>query len=886
MRVQALSREEVLRALVTSEAGLTEAEARRRLGEHGLNEIREARGIPLYIRFLSQFTHFLALLLWVAAALCFVSDYLNPGEGMLTLGLAILGVILLNALFTFVQEYRAERAVAALRRLLPFKVKVLREGVVKQIPATEVVPGEVILLAEGDKVPADARLLEAHRLMVNNAPLTGESEPQSRNAEPFLGEYLDSPNLVFAGTLVVAGSGRAVVLATGMATEFGKIAHLTGAVLPGASPLRQEIVRLTRVVAAIALTMGMGFFVLGWFLGRSFWSNFLFTVGLLVANVPEGLLPTVTLALAMGSQRLAAKKALIKNLAAVETLGSVTVICSDKTGTLTQNRMEVRRLWLAPASPPGEAQAKGMLWKIAYFCNNASFDDRGYHGDPTEVAILKASREAGGDLLGERLGELPFDSERKRMTTVTRVDGQLLVLTKGALETVLPCCTRLLVGDTTKTLETDEVTQLKRAAQEFMDVGLRVLAFAFKLLEPLDFSPQDQTAENWEADLTLVGLMGLEDPPRPGVREAINTCRQAGIRVIMLTGDAGRTAVALAREIGLVGDNPIVLEDQDLRALSDGELHEILTRPEVIFARMSPRHKLRLVSLLQEAGERVAVTGDGVNDAPALKKADIGIAMGLTGTDVAREAADLVLLDDNFTTIVRAVEEGRGIFENIRKFISYIFASNIPEIVPYLAYILFQLPLPLTILQILAVDLGTDIFPALALGAEKPTPAMMRQPPRAPGEHLLKLGLLLRAYLFLGPLEALAAMTGYFYVLLSGGWEWGQSLSPGEPLYLAATSACFLAIVITQVGNVFACRSFSESLLSLGLFSNPLVLFGVATELLLALWIIYHPWGNAIFGTAPLPGHVWLVLLPFGVGLLLLEELRKLLVRHFHPSPG
>jgi len=871
---------------MTSPTGLSPDEARRRLHDHGFNEITEVRRTPLYLRFLAQFTHFLAILLWAAAGLCFLSHYLRPEEGMLPLGVAIVGVIVINAIFTFVQEYRAERALAALKKLLPFNVTVVRDDTVQEIPAREVAPGEVILLKEGDKVPGDARLLEASGLMVNNAPLTGESEPRLRNAEPFEGEYLDSPNIVFASTLVVSGSGKAAVLATGMATEFGKIAHLTSAVDPGLSPLRQEILRVTRIVAAIAITMGLVFFILGGIMGRSFWLNFLFAVGLIVANVPEGLLPTVTLALAMGSQRLAKKQALVKNLVSVETLGSVTVICSDKTGTLTQNRMEARRLWLPAAPGDEDGAARERLKTIAYFCTNASFTEGEYRGDPTEAAILKAAREMDGDLQGERLGEIPFSSERKRMTTVNRVEGEILVLCKGALETVLPHCSGLLKGAATHTLDEPERQILEEAYHDLMNAGLRVIAFAYKSLGPGDILREDQGEDTWEEGLTLVGLMGLEDPPRPEVKEAIATCRRAGIRVIVITGDAGRTAAALAREIGLTGDSPTVIEDRDLKNMSDQDLLQVLALPEVIFARMTPRHKLRIVALLKDEGEKVAVTGDGVNDAPALKKADIGIAMGVVGTDVAREAADMVLLDDNFATIVKAVEEGRGVFENIRKFISYIFASNIPEIVPYLAFVLFQIPLPLTIMQILAVDLGTDIFPALALGAEKPAPGLMHQPPRSPEERLLYPGLLARAYLFLGPIEALAAMAGFFFVLFSGGWEWGQFLPSNSVLYLTATTACLAAIIVTQIGNVFACRSLRKSLFRLGFLSNRLVLFGIATEILLALLIVYHPWGNAVFGTTPLPWQIWLLLLPFSVGLLLLEELRKLIVRKFWPRPG
>ncbi|MBI5582355.1 MAG: cation-transporting P-type ATPase, partial [Deltaproteobacteria bacterium] len=380
-------------------------------------------------------------------------------------------------------------------------------------------------------------------------------------------------------------------------------------------------------------------------------------------------------------------------------------------------------------------------------------------------------------------------------------------------------------------------------------------------------------------DLVLVGLIGLEDPPRPEVPEAIRKCHEAGIKVIMITGDGSRTAVAIAREIGLVSGEPVVIAGPEFLKMDDGELRKKLSAREVIFARMTPKHKMRVVSVLQEAGDRVAVTGDGVNDAPALKKADIGIAMGISGTDVAKEAADMILLDDNFATIVNAVEEGRAVYANIRKFITYIFASNIPEAVPYLAYILLQIPLPLTILQILAVDLGTDMLPALALGTEKPTPAVMKQPPRSRTEKLVDFSVISRAYLFLGPIEAAACMFGFFLVLVGGGWTWGTLLPPDQVLYRQATTACLTAIIITQMGNVFACRSSKESVLELGLFTNPLIFTGIGFEFLLQLFIVYHPWGNRIFSTAPLPGSVWLVLLPFGFLLFFAEEIRKKLVR-------
>jgi sodium/potassium-transporting ATPase subunit alpha len=876
-KVQTLPLEEVLPSLLTSPPGLAPGEVQARLREYGFNEIRGVRKRPLSLRFLDQFTHFLALLLWLAAFLCFFSDYLHPGEGLLSLGLAILGVIFLNAVFTFVQEYRAERAVEALKKLLPFNVKVVREGVIEEVPAREVVPGDLFLVAEGDKVPADARLLEAQRLMVNNAPLTGESAPRPRSAAPFAGEALDSPNLIFAGTLVVAGAGRAVAYATGMATEFGKIAHLTGAVEPGLSRLQQEIVKVTRIIAVVAAALGTVFFTLGFLIGMDFWHNFLFAIGILVANVPEGLLPTVTLALAMGSQRLARKKALIKTLPAVETLGSVTVICSDKTGTLTQNRMEVKRLWLPNPTP----EARTALLGIASLCNNAVFDGEKYHGDPTEVALLREAREALGELGAERLHEIPFDSDRKRMTTVHRREGRLQVLTKGALETILPLCPRVLAGEGAETFTEQTREALFQAYHALTDAGLRVIAFASK---PLEFPDSEPTAgafsleeESLEQDLIFAGLMGLEDPPRPEVPAAIEKCRQASIRVIMITGDAARTALAIAREIGLVKGNPRVLQGADLEGLSDRELRRVLRTKEAIFARMTPRHKLRVVSLLKEDGERVAVTGDGVNDAPALKKADIGIAMGLVGTDVAREAADLVLLDDNFATIVNAVEEGRTIFENIRKFMAYIFTHLTPEALPYTLFSIFRIPLPLGVMQILAIDLGTETLPALALGAEKPEAEVMQSPPSPRG--LVDLSMCLRSWVFLGLISATGALFAYFYVLHQGGWQWGALLPLDHPLSRQASTATFLGIVMMQISNVFACRSADQSLFRLGLFSNRLILAGIAVELALAATIIYLPLANWIFGTAPLSWRVWAFLVPFSLGLLVAEELRKLYVR-------
>jgi len=899
VKINSLSKEDALRQLVSSENGLSEIEAAKRLAENGFNEITEAAKTHLMMRFLRQFTHFLAILLWIGSGLAFLSNYLHPGGGMATLGFAIIGVIAINAIFAFIQEYRAEKALEALKKLLPFYVQLIREGKEKKVRSREVVPGDIILLAEGDMIPADSRLIESSTLKVNNSSLTGESEASLRDHMPSQGELLESPNIVFAGTTVTSGSGKALVFATGMGTEFGRIAHLTSAVESGMSPLQKEIATTTRIIAFIATTIGLSFFVIGHFLGKVFWENFIFAIGVIVALVPEGMLPTVTLALAMASQRMVKRKALIKNLSSVETLGCVTVICTDKTGTLTQNRMTASKIWKDDqviAAKDHRPKANDMLMQAALLCNNARFADNEYKGDPTETALLKLGRESLGDISAERISEIPFDSDRKRMTTLTKVAGKEYVFAKGAMESVLPLCSYSLVNGLEQEMDETFRNKATDAYHQLMDKGLRVLAFAYKNRNELcvmrnekeisSDPSRDRTLcssnssritdhASLEEDLVFLGLIGLEDPPRPEVPEAISKCRDAGIRVIMITGDGSRTAVAIAREIGLVKEEPVVIEVADFVKMSDKELREKLSAKEIIFARMAPKNKMRVVSVLQEEGERVAVTGDGVNDAPALKKADIGISMGISGTDVAKEASDMILLDDNFASIINAVEEGRAVFENIRKFIVYFFTSNVAELVPYITYMIFNVPLPLTIMQVLAIDLGTDLLPGLALGAERPTKGLMTLPPRSPQERLLNVKLLALVFLSLGSIEAAAGLFGFFHVLRQGGWQWGDMLPSNNILYMQATTACLTGIVITQVANVFACRSFRESAFSIRFFSNWLIFIGIGFELLLQIFIVYHPWGNRIFSTSPLPWRIWLVLLPFAFLLFFAEEARK-----------
>jgi len=878
MKIHHLTAEKAIRSLNSRPEGLSAREAARRHKEFGPNRVERVRKEPLALRFLKEFTHFFALILWFAAALAFTAETLNPGGGMATLGGAILGVILVNGLFSFWQEYRAEKAISALEKLLPRKTKALRDGAIALIPVEQLVPGDIVLLQEGDNIPADCRLIEAFGVRVNLATVTGESLPKAMDARPSdSDDPLHAKNILLAGTSMVSGEARAAVFATGMHTEFGKIAHLTQTAGESPSPLQKEIARTSRLIGTVAALVGITFFVIGHFLGLSFWANFTFAIGIIVAFVPEGLLPTVTLSLALATQRMARRNALVRHLPAVEALGSATVICTDKTGTLTLNRMAAKQVFLdgklmEAAQIGGEHRD---FLAVTRLCHSLKRSEKAGHaewlGDPMEIALLQMAGKTALDW--PRLDEIPFDTDRKRFSALHRAPEGPILLTKGAPETVLPLCGTVRLGTSVQPI-TPEIRQQFITAQEAMAAqGLRVLAFACR-------AAGEERGENIEHDMTLLGLVALEDPPRPEVPDAIGRCFDAGIRVIMVTGDHPHTALAIAREIGLIrGADPAVVCGEELRRLSDTQIQLALDAPEILFARVGADQKLRIVTALKRKGEIVAVTGDGVNDAPALKKADIGIAMGLCGTEVARESADMILLDDNFASIVAAIEEGRAVYENIRKFLTYILTSNLTEAVPFLAFVLFRIPLPLTIIQILAVDLGTDLLPALSLSAEKPHPGVMKQPPRPRRERLLNLPLLLRAYLFLGIMEASAAMAAFFFMLHHAGWQYGQALAASDPLYLRATTATLTAIIVMQVMNVFLCRDSRESVFRLGFFSNPLVWAGIATEIMLILVIGYTPWGNWVYGTAPIGLSLWLFVIPFAFGMLALEEGRKWVVR-------
>ena len=928
---------EVYGALRTQPRGLTQAEADERLQRFGRNAIREVKGKPLYLKFVANFTHLMAILLWVGGIVGFIAQ-------MPQLGIAIWMVNLINGAFSFWQEYRAEKATETLRQLIPHYVRVLRDGEERRILAEELVPGDMMLLAEGDRISADGRLVEEAELRVDQSTLTGESHPVRKTSEAILRTdlaHIELPNLVFAGTSVAAGMAKAAVFATGMESEFGKIAHLTQALEEELSPLQKEMIYATKVVTAIAVGAGLLFFVLAVLMaGVNLTEGFIFALGMIVAFVPEGLLPTVTLALAMGTQRMARRHALIKRLSAVETLGCTTLICTDKTGTLTQNEMTVRDLWLAgrrlavtgvgyapegqilDAGQPVPTPVDGDLCQLlvtAGLCNNARLLPPNSEsprwtvlGDPTEAALQVVALKAGLDLEAEvrrtpRLRELPFDSRRKRMSTIHSLGNRKskiknrVAYVKGAPKEVLALCTRIRLDGQECPLDDGLRAQIMAANDDYARNGLRVLAVAMRNLTPHPRGPLSPLlagegrggrgewgevgeVETIERDLTFLGLVAMMDPPRQEVTEAVQKCHRAGIRIIMITGDYGLTAESIARRIGIIrGSQPRIVTGADLDAMDEEALKTAL-QEEVIFARVAPEHKLRVVSALKEVGHVVAVTGDGVNDAPALKKADIGVAMGIAGTDVAKEAADMILTDDNFASIINAVEEGRAVYSNIKKFTTYIFTSNTPEAVPFVLFALSQarIPLALNVMHILSIDLGTDIMPALALGAEPPEPGVMDWPPRDLKEHVITLPLLVRAYPWLGMIQSLAAMAAFYFQYWMNGY-WGQwlDLPASGLLYRSATAMTLASVVATQIGNLFAQRTERNSVFRIGLFSNRLVWVGIATELTLISLIVYVPLFQGFIGTAAFPLKNWLFLFAWTPSLLLADELRKALLRRW-----
>ncbi len=920
--IQKVPADKVYETLGSCPAGLTQAQATDLQGIQGKNVIESAKKKSILSVILANFANLMAILLWIGGIIAFFAQ-------MPELGVAIWLVIFINGTFSFWQEHRASKATEALKKMLPSYSRVIRDGQEQKILSENLVIGDIILLEEGDKISADARLVETSDLQVDQSTLTGESNPVRKSSDAVLKEDLtraEMPNLIFAGTSVAGGTGKAVVIEIGMNTEFGRIADLTQNLKEEESPLQRELNRLTKQVSIMATSFGVVFFLLAVFVVHNkVADSFIFALGMIVAFIPEGLLPTVTLALAMAVQRMSKRNALVKKLSSVETLGCTTVICTDKTGTLTQNEMTVSHLWTAGKiyevtgvgySPEGTVEQNGkkvtirddedlrLLVTASSLCSNArilppSEESARYMvlGDPTEACLGVAAAKAGLDVKAQtermpRLRELPFESRRKRMSTIHQLERpmegtQRIAYIKGAPKEVMELCNWIRVNGEVQPITQNHRKQIMEANDGYARNGLRVLAVSYRLLKKEDNIPtamSEYTPEIIEQNMVFVGLVVMADPPRPEVAAAVAECRKAGIRVIMITGDYGLTAESIAKRIGIVkGANPRVVSGLELEKLSDETLKQYL-KGEIIFARVAPEQKLRVVTALQEMGEIVAVTGDGVNDSPALKKADIGVAMGIAGTDVAKESADMILTDDNFASIVHAIEEGRAVYSNIRKFMLYILNSNMPEAVPSALYLFSRgaIPLPLTVMQILTIDLGTDMLPALGLGSELPEKDVMDKPPRNQNEPLLNKKLFIKAFLWYGLLEAVFATIAYFFVNYLNGWPavpLAGLTNSMDPVYFKATAMSLAAIVFCQVGAVFNCRTEKQSVFKVGLFSNKHINIGIVFELLLILALVNLPMFHTIFHTAPLDIRDYLFLCIWPPLILFLEEGRKALVR-------
>jgi len=904
--IHTVPRLDVYGSLGSSPRGLGSEESAARLVEVGPNELPRAKGRPIIFRFFEQFTDLFALVLVAASVITFIAYGIQSPHDVqnLQLAIAILGVVVLNATIGFFQEYSAERTAEALQAMVPKACRVIRDGERVEVPARELVPGDVVVLDAGDAISADCRVVEAHDLSVNNVALTGESDPVGRVADVSVAgtDLIEARNTVFMGTSVVNGTGKAVVFATGLGTEFGRIFTLTSEVEEEKSPLQREVALMAKRVSVAAVGLGGLLFVLRASTSSSkVVDSFVFALGVMVALVPEGLPATLSVSLAIGVRRMARRNALIKRLLAVETLGSTTVICTDKTGTLTKAEMTVQAAWASgrrhavmgvgydPDGAVEDAAGVAELLRVGALCSDAKLvppdGEQGWRilGDTTEGAIIVAAMKAGVEMeqclaRWPRVSEFPFDSDRKLMSTVHRIDDGFVSYVKGSPQDLLHRCKRASWGGVEVDLDDELRLKVIEANDAMAADALRVLAVATRPV-----SSEHPTQDEAENDLVFFGLVGMLDPPRPEVVEAVATCRNAGIRVIMVTGDYGLTAEAIARRVGIVlADHGFVVSGQELEAMTDDELRATLADQwEIVFARVRPEHKMRVVAALKDQGEIVAVTGDGVNDAPALKRADIGVAMGITGTDVARESAVMVLLDDSFASIAQAVELGRSVYQNIRKFLIYLFSHNIAELMPIVIGVFVGFPLvPLSALQVLTIDLGSDVLPALALGAEPPEPGIMDRPPRPPSERLFS-GSVVRRFLFLGLIQSIGVVFAFFWRIHSAHLGFSHFTS-ANPTYREALTMTQAGIVVSQFFNGFTVRADEASIFTVGLFTNLPLLAAEVLGIGIVSAISYVPVLQSVFHTAPLTIYDWGMLIAFGFLLLVADEARKAWVRMRH----
>lgn len=913
---------QIYRDLRTAPEGLSTSDAEARLREFGPNELPSARKPGVVDKISIQLRNLFNVLLLVASALSFVIGFADGDSGSIQMGLAILAVVLFNIAFSILQERRAEKAVEALRRLIPANAKVLRAESIVQIPVVKLVPGDVFSFDEGDRVPADARLITSFGVSVDQSILTGESVLPERNAEarpgPEVENPADCPNLALAGTTIASGSGTAVVLATGATTVFGRIVVTTREIKEAPSPLQRQLGTTARLDFVAAVAVGLAFLAISIFVRNlSILGGLLIMIAVAIDLVPEGLQITVTLALAIASVSMSKRNVVVRRLASVETLGSSTVICTDKTGTVTAGQMTVRKIWVDGTTfdvsgqgydPDGQILLDRQnvrpaardeirrLCEIAAFDNSATvtppLDRRRARwtaiGDTTDAALLVLSLKGGIDgkkalLENPRVSLIPFDSTRKMMTSIHRHrDGQVLAYTKGAAQSILKRASRYLHEGREEPLDETTRKAIMDQVDRFAADAFRVLALTYRVLPTPLGEYRSETVEN---ELTFVGLVAIYDPPRPDVPDAVLRARGAGIKIVMITGDHELTAEAIARRVGIITrtEHQVVTGGR-LTKMSDNELSVLLDAKEIVFARITPEQKHRIVKAFQAKGEIVAVTGDGVNDAPALAEADVGIAMGISGTDVARESADMVLLDDSFSSIVSGIELGRGVFDNLQKFIIYVFTHNWAELMSFVAFVLLGTPIAIGVVQVLSIDLVMDIPPSLALTVEPPEPKVMERPPRGAKSRLFDLNALLTSA-YVGIPVGIAAVLAGFAVWSRAGWSLGQ-ISVSDPVIFGEGVAVVMAgIMLGQVGNLFAQRSHRESTFTLPISRNRWLLPALGATLGILLVYIYVPFFQGILQTGPVPLGDWIFILLLAPTVVALEEVRKLVARRVFPTP-
>ncbi|VDD83150.1 unnamed protein product [Mesocestoides corti] len=969
-----ISLDELCERLETNiETGLTSEQAKTRLDRDGPNALTPSKVTPEWVRFCKNMFGGFASLLWIGAVLCFIAHGIvtgtqeNPSGDNLYIGIALTTVVFLTGCFSYHQESKSSRIMESFAKMVPQYAVVIREGKRIDVPAEALVVGDIIDVKFGDCVPADIRVIKASSFKVDNSALTGESEPQSRTPEYTNENPLETKNLAFFSTNAVEGTCRGVVVATGDRTVMGRVANLASGLETGATPIAREIAHFIQIITGVAVSLGVSFFIIAFILGYYWLEAVIFLIAIIVANVPEGLLATVTLCLTLTAKRMSRKNCMVKNLEAVETLGSTSTICSDKTGTLTQNRMTVAHLWFdnkiyeadtsddqSCATYNRDSSTWMALSRVAMLCNHAEFKpgeesnpvlQRECSGDASESALLKCVELSIGGVTKYRsenpkVAEIPFNSTNKYQVSVHETndgDDRYLVVMKGAPERILDRCSTILIDGQELHMDDEWRENFNNAYLELGGIGERVLGFC-DLRLPADKFPRgfqfDVEEQNFPIEgMRFVGLMSMIDPPRAAVPDAVAKCRSAGIKVVMVTGDHPVTAKAIAKQVGIISEGNRTVEDiaaergvpvsevnpreasacvihgSDLRDMTPAQIDEVLkNHSEIVFARTSPQQKLIIVEGFQRMGAIVAVTGDGVNDSPALKKADIGVAMGITGSDVSKQAADMILLDDNFASIVTGVEEGRIIFDNLKKSIAYTLTSNIPEITPFLFFVLFKIPLPLGIIAILCIDVGTDMLPAISLAHEEAESDIMKRMPRDPShDKLVNERLISMAYGQIGMIQAAAGFFVYFVVMAENGfwprhllglrqkWEsrivndvvdsYGQEWTYTQRKRLEYTchTAFFVAIVIVQWTDLLICKTRKNSIFQQGMRNHQLT-FSLFFETTLAIVLAYCPGVSTLLRMMPLRWTWWLPALPFSVMIFVFDEVRKMLLRILPPG--